>query len=74
MLLLYKITHFRLGLKYCEEVANPMEMIVFRKDKNIYKKSRSNFSNIDDNIDDMVEVFGSIDVNNNLIVVLQLQI
>ncbi|XP_031845471.1 double strand break repair nuclease mre11 isoform X1 [Nomia melanderi] len=53
----------KLGLKYCEEVANPMEMIVFRKDKNIHKKSKSSFSNIDDNINDMVEVFGCIDEN-----------
>lgn len=47
--------YFSLAQKYCDEVANPMEMIIFRKIKSGEKTKRFN-DEIDD-LDDITELF-----------------
>lgn len=52
-MLLKKKYIFSLAQKYCDEVANPMEMIVFRKIKSGDKKRAIQ----DDDLDDISELF-----------------
>lgn len=47
---------FSLAQKYCDEVANPMEMIIFRKIKAGEKAKRAFNDEIDD-LDDITELF-----------------
>lgn len=47
--------YFSLAQKYCDEVANPMEMIIFRKIRSGEKTKRFN-DEIDD-LDDITELF-----------------
>lgn len=42
--------------KYCDEVANPMEMIIFRKIKSGEKAKRT-FNDENDDLDDITELF-----------------
>ncbi|XP_015439228.1 PREDICTED: double-strand break repair protein MRE11A [Dufourea novaeangliae] len=43
----------KMAQKYCEEVANPMDMIIFRKATSYDKKSRSSLDNINDDLEDI---------------------
>ncbi|CAK9820856.1 Double-strand break repair protein MRE11 [Anthophora plagiata] len=45
----------KLAQKYCDEVANPMDMVVFRKQKDIAKAIKSNLSNLNDDVDDVAQ-------------------
>jgi len=45
---------FSLAQKYCDEVANPMEMIMFRK---ISGKTRRALNERSDDLDDIAELF-----------------
>lgn len=47
--------YFSLAQKYCDEVANPMEMIIFRKIKSGEKIKR--FPDEFDDLDDITELF-----------------
>lgn len=47
---------FSLAQKYCDEVANPMEMIIFRKIKSGEKVKRI-FNDENDDLDDITELF-----------------
>ena len=47
----------QLAQKYCEQVANPMEMVLFRKESSINKKSKSNVSTFNDDLEDMAQIF-----------------
>lgn len=58
--------YFRLAQKYCEQVANPMEMVLFRKESGTSKKSKSNLSTINDELEDMALIF-EYNVNNFII-------
>lgn len=43
---------FRLARKYCDEVANPMDMIIFRKMRSVERTRRA----IRDGLDDAEEI------------------
>ncbi|XP_076239409.1 double strand break repair nuclease mre11 [Calliopsis andreniformis] len=45
----------KLAQKYCEEVANPMEMVVFRKEKSLYRKPGTTISRFDDDLEEMAQ-------------------
>ena len=45
----------KLAQKYCDEVANPMDMIVFRKVKGSYKRSELDLSTINDDLEDIAQ-------------------
>lgn len=60
-----KMYTFSLAQKYCDEVANPMEMIIFRKIKSTEKSKRAFNDDIDD-MDDITELFQA-DVKNILV-------
>lgn len=47
---------FSLAQKYCDEVANPMDMILFRKMKSGDKARRAILDGVDD-MDDITELF-----------------
>lgn len=47
---------FSLAQKYCDEVANPMDMILFRKMKSGDKTRRAILDGVDD-MDDITELF-----------------
>lgn len=51
-----KMCAFSLAQKYCDEVANPMDMILFRKMKSGDKARRVIHDRIDD-LDDITELF-----------------
>ncbi|PBC33090.1 double-strand break repair protein MRE11 [Apis cerana] len=54
----------KLTQKYCDEVANPMDIVIFRKQKNVNKKS--NFSNsLEDDFEDIAQVFNFDDDEKN---------
>lgn len=53
---------FSLAQKYCDEVANPMEMILFRKIKS-GDRARRAIRDIMDDVDDISELFQG-DVNH----------
>ncbi|XP_076655737.1 double strand break repair nuclease mre11 isoform X2 [Halictus rubicundus] len=47
----------KLSRKYCEEVANPLDMVVFRKNKNTGKRrSSSKFDDASDDVQNMAEI------------------
>lgn len=54
---------FSLAQKYCDEVANPLEMILFRKIKSGEKIKHGNIDGIED-LDDIAELFQG-DVKRN---------
>nr|XP_033333877.1 double-strand break repair protein MRE11-like isoform X1 [Megalopta genalis]XP_033333878.1 double-strand break repair protein MRE11-like isoform X1 [Megalopta genalis] len=55
----------RLAQKYCEEVANPFEMVVFRKDRSTGKRSSpSKFDNISDDCQNMADIFDYTEENH----------
>ncbi|XP_076672396.1 double strand break repair nuclease mre11 [Andrena cerasifolii] len=45
----------KLAQKYCDEVANPMDMIIFRKVKASYKRSDLDLSSINDDLEDIAQ-------------------
>ena len=45
----------KLGQKYCDEVANPVDMILFRKVKGSCKRSDLNLSSINDDLEDIAQ-------------------
>lgn len=51
-----KMCFFSLAQKYCDEVANPMDMILFRKMKSGDKARRAILDGVDD-MDDITELF-----------------
>ncbi|XP_017796134.1 PREDICTED: double-strand break repair protein MRE11 [Habropoda laboriosa] len=55
----------KLAQKYCDEVANPMDMIIFRKQKNLNKVSKSNLSNLNDEMDDVEQILSYDDDNRD---------
>lgn len=54
----------KLTQKYCDEVANPMDIVIFRKQKNINKKSNSSNS-LEDDFEDIAQVFNFDDDEKN---------
>ncbi|XP_078038066.1 double-strand break repair protein MRE11-like isoform X2 [Augochlora pura] len=48
----------KLAQRYCEEVANPLKMVVFHKDRNPGKRSPSKLDGINDDLQNMADVFG----------------
>ncbi|XP_031773373.1 double-strand break repair protein MRE11 [Apis florea] len=54
----------KLTQKYCDEIANPMDIVVFRKQKNTNKKSNSSNS-LEDDLEDMAQVFNFDDGEKN---------
>ena len=48
----------KLAQKYCDEVANPMDMIVFRKTKGSFKGSKLDLSGINDDLEDIAQALG----------------
>lgn len=55
---------FRLSQKYCDEVLNPMSMILFRKTADSSRSSKH--SSIDDALDDLADKFHFEDVIRNI--------
>lgn len=47
---------FSLARKYCDEVANPMEMIIFRKYK-VTERTRNAIRDEFEDVDDIAELF-----------------
>lgn len=47
----------QLAQKYCDEVANPMDMILFRKESTSSKRSKSSMHSINDDPDEMAQIF-----------------
>ncbi|OAD61543.1 Double-strand break repair protein MRE11 [Eufriesea mexicana] len=45
-----------LAQKYCDEIANPMDMIIFRKQKILNKQSKSNNPNFSDDLQNMAQI------------------
>lgn len=56
-----------MGQKYCDEIANPMDMIVFRKEKKFSNNSKLSLTDIDDECEDMAQALCYNDVSRNLI-------
>ncbi|XP_043788155.1 double-strand break repair protein MRE11, partial [Apis laboriosa] len=54
----------KLTQKYCDEVANPMDIVIFRKQKNVNKKSNSSNS-LEDDLEDMAQIFNFDDNEKN---------
>lgn len=54
----------RLSQKYCDEVLNPMSMILFRKTADTSKSSKHTI--IDDTLDDLADKFHFEDVIKNM--------
>ncbi|XP_076389357.1 double strand break repair nuclease mre11 isoform X2 [Megachile rotundata] len=47
----------QLAQKYCDEVANPMDMILFRKESTSTKRSKSSTTSFNDDPDEMAQIF-----------------
>ena len=58
--------YFRLAQRYCDEVANPMDMIVFRKQKIASKHSKSRSIEFGDEFEEMAQIL-CYEANKNLL-------
>ena len=61
--------YFRLAQRYCDEVANPMDMVVFRKQKVASKHSKLSSKEFGDEFEEMAQIL-CYEANKNLLLLL----